>query len=117
MPLVMERHSVSSREERSCSRGETRVGDRRGLTIISGSRIWTFACLLVSVVGLELDICMHVGLERVRARIVKGDSAGAGMAKEEEEVMVVFDRENRGGSAQHATRATPTRSSHGPMRA
>ena len=36
---------------------------------------------------------------------------------EEEEVKVVFTRENRGGSAQHATRATPTRSSHGPMRA
>jgi len=28
-----------------------------------------------------------------------------------------FTRENRWGSAQHATRATPTRSSHGPMRA
>jgi hypothetical protein len=42
--------------------------------------------------------------------------------KEEEEeeevvVVVVFTRENRGGSAQHATRATPTRASHGPMRA
>ena len=36
---------------------------------------------------------------------------------EEEEEEVVFSRENRGGSAQHATRATPTRSSHGPMRA
>ena len=30
-------------------------------------------------------------------------------------MVVVFTRENRGGSAQHATRATPTRSSHGPM--
>ena len=30
---------------------------------------------------------------------------------------VVFTHENRGGSAQHATRATPTRSSHGPVRA
>ena len=30
---------------------------------------------------------------------------------EEEEEEVVFTRENRGGSAQHATRATPTRSS------
>ena len=42
--------------------------------------------------------------------------------EEEEEVVVVveevvFTRDNRGGSAQHATRATPTRSSHGPMRA
>ena len=27
---------------------------------------------------------------------------------EEEEVVVVFTRKNRGGSAQHATRATPT---------
>ena len=33
---------------------------------------------------------------------------------EEEEGEVVFTCENRGGSAQHATRATPTRSSHGP---
>ena len=33
---------------------------------------------------------------------------------EEEEV---FTRENRGRSAQHATRATLTRSSHGQMRA
>ena len=31
--------------------------------------------------------------------------------------MVVLTRENRGGSAQHTTRATPTRSSHGPMEA
>ena len=37
--------------------------------------------------------------------------------EEEEEEEVVFTRDNRGGSAQHATRATPTRSSHGPMRA
>jgi len=41
--------------------------------------------------------------------------------EEEEEVVVVeevvFTRENRGGSAQHATRATPTRSSHRPIRA
>ena len=29
--------------------------------------------------------------------------------------MVVFTRGNQGGSAQHATRATPTRSSHRPM--
>ena len=36
---------------------------------------------------------------------------------EEEVVVVVFTRENRGGSAQHATRATPIRSSHRPMRA
>ena len=40
--------------------------------------------------------------------------------KEEEEevvvVVVVFTREHRGGTAQHATRATPNRSSHGPMR-
>ena len=36
---------------------------------------------------------------------------------EEEEVVVVYTRETRGGSAQHATRATSTRSSHGPMRA
>ena len=36
---------------------------------------------------------------------------------QEEEVEVVFTRENRGGSAQHATRPTPIRSSHGPMRA
>ena len=35
--------------------------------------------------------------------------------EEEVVVVVVFTRENRGGSAQHATRATPTRSSHGPM--
>jgi len=38
----------------------------------------------------------------------------------EEEVVteeVVFTRDSRGGSAQHATCATPTRSSHGPMRA
>ena len=34
---------------------------------------------------------------------------------EEEVVVVVFTRENRGVSAQHATRATPTRSSHEPM--
>ena len=32
--------------------------------------------------------------------------------KEQEEVVVVFTRGNRGGSAQYATRATPTRSSH-----
>ena len=34
--------------------------------------------------------------------------------EEEEEVVVVvvFTRENRGGSTQHAKRATPTRSSH-----
>ena len=43
-------------------------------------------------------------------------------AEAEEEVVVVveevvFTRDNRGGSAQHATRATPLRSSHGPMRA
>ena len=38
-------------------------------------------------------------------------------AVEEEEEEVVFTRDNRGGSAQHATRATPIRSSHGPMRA
>ena len=37
--------------------------------------------------------------------------------EEEEVVVVVFTRENRGGSAQHATRATPICSSHGPMRA
>ena len=37
--------------------------------------------------------------------------------EEKEEKVVVFSRENRGGSAQHATHATPTRSSHGPMRA
>ena len=37
--------------------------------------------------------------------------------EEEEEEEVVFTRENRGGSAQHATRATPLRSNHGPMRA
>jgi len=43
------------------------------------------------------------------------DSPNAQHAKEV--VVVVFTRENRGGSAQHATRATPTRSSHGPMRA
>ena len=40
-----------------------------------------------------------------------------GKPRTKEEVMVVFTRGNRGGSAQHATRATPTRSSHGPMRA
>ena len=34
----------------------------------------------------------------------------------EEEEVVVFTRENRGGSAQHATRAKPIRSSHGPRR-
>ena len=37
--------------------------------------------------------------------------------EEKEEVDVVFTRENKGGSTQHATRATPTRSSHGAMRA
>ena len=37
--------------------------------------------------------------------------------EEEEEEEVVFTRENREGSAQHATRAIPLRSSHGPMRA
>ena len=37
--------------------------------------------------------------------------------EEEEEEEEVFTRQNRGGSAQHATRVTPTRSSHGPMRA
>jgi len=37
--------------------------------------------------------------------------------EEQEQVVVVFTRENRGGSAQHATRATPTRSSHRPIRA
>jgi len=31
--------------------------------------------------------------------------------------LAVFTRENRGASAQHATRAIPIRSSHGPMRA
>ena len=39
-----------------------------------------------------------------------------GVNTNEEEEEVVFTRENRGGSAQHATRATPLRSSHGPMR-
>ena len=34
--------------------------------------------------------------------------------QKKEEVVVVFTHENRGGSAQHATRATPIRSSHGP---
>ena len=34
-----------------------------------------------------------------------------------EEEVVVFARENRRGSAQHATRETPTRSSHRSMRA
>ena len=34
---------------------------------------------------------------------------------EEEKEEEVFTRENRGGSAQSATHATPTRSSHGPM--
>jgi len=44
---------------------------------------------------------------------------GRAVAEEEEEevVEVVFTRENRGGSAQHATRATPIRSSHGSKRA
>jgi len=42
---------------------------------------------------------------------------GAAAVEEEEEEEVVFTRENRGGSAQHATRVTPIRSSHGPMRA
>ena len=37
--------------------------------------------------------------------------------EEEDEVVVVFTRENREGSAQYATLATPTRSSHGLMRA
>ena len=32
-----------------------------------------------------------------------------------EEVVAVFTHENRGVSAQYATPATPTRSSHGPM--
>ena len=44
-----------------------------------------------------------------------------GVAKEEVKVVVVevavFTRENRRGSAKHAIRATPTRSSHGAMRA
>ena len=40
-----------------------------------------------------------------------------GSAQHAEEEVVVFSRENRGGSAQYATRATPIRSSHGPMRA
>ena len=35
---------------------------------------------------------------------------------QQEEVMV-FPCENQGGSTQHTTRATPIRSSHGPMRA
>ena len=43
--------------------------------------------------------------------------AGRDEEEEEEEEEVVFTRENRGGSAQRATRATPTRSSHGPMTA
>ena len=34
-----------------------------------------------------------------------------------QEEEVVFTHENRGGSDQHVTRATTTRSSHGPMRA
>ena len=34
--------------------------------------------------------------------------------EQQEEEEVVFTRENRGGSAQHATRATPIRSSHRP---
>ena len=36
--------------------------------------------------------------------------------EEEEVVVVVCTRENRGGSAQYATRAAPTRSSHRPTR-
>ena len=43
------------------------------------------------------------------------DSPNAQHAPEEEEA--VFTPENGEGSAQHATRATPIRSSHGPMRA
>ena len=39
--------SVSQKERRACSRGDKRVGDGRGLAILSGSRSWTFACLLV----------------------------------------------------------------------
>ena len=41
------RTSGSQKEGRACSRGEKRVGDRRGLAIFSGSTSWTFACLLV----------------------------------------------------------------------
>ena len=47
--------------------------------------------------------------------LVRGEEQMEEEEKEEEEV--VFTRENREGSAQHATRATPIRSSHGPMRA
>jgi hypothetical protein len=48
---------------------------------------------------------------------IEGDPLNTQHAQEEEEEVIVFTLENRGGSAQHATRATPTRSSHGPMRA
>ena len=50
-------------------------------------------------------------------RLGFGHGDGSLERKEEMgEVMVVFTRENRGGSAQHETRATPTRSSHGRRR-
>ena len=42
------------------------------------------------------------------------ENRGDPLNTHDEEVVVVFTRENRGGSAQHARRATPTRSSHGP---
>ena len=50
---------------------------------------------------------------------ILGDPLNTQHAKEEAEeeavvVVVVFTRENRGGTVQHATRATPTRSSHAP---
>ena len=52
-----------------------------------------------------------------RESVSRASLEGSGGFVKEEEEEVVFTRDNRGGSAQHATRATPTRSNHGPMRA
>ena len=55
--------------------------------------------------------------EEEEAVFIRGVNTNEDPPNAQEEEVVVFTRENRGGSAQHATRATPIRSSHGPMRA
>jgi len=48
---------------------------------------------------------------------IEGDPLNTQHAQHREEEEEIFTRENRVGSAQHSKRATPLRSSHGPMRA
>jgi len=69
-------------------------------------------CFLPLLV-LHLAACPRSSVDKATSRVTSANT----LMEEEEEVVVVCPRENRGGAAQHATRATPTRSSHGPMRA